>query len=573
MKKRERGVLTVEAAIVLTLTIFFILFLFSFARVYSAQSMVSHAVLQASDAVALESYAREATFHGSEADVVELANRLNGTTSIGADSFTSLRSANLPKIARQKFAAAISNTESEADVILKRLGVKNGLTGVDFSSSQVDLNSNDVIIYANYTIEMQFPIFGMKEIPVSKAAKAKTFGEILFDIQTIAEDPTMGSASGGGNYKHGTQIQISATPNYGYRFKKWADGSTENPRTVTVNGAKTYVAIFEESEFGVNVAVNPSDGGSVSGGGTYLYLQTASLSATPSTGYSFNYWNIYKHKDKTNTRVNGTATTSITIDQSYTCTAYFKPNSYTIKVKTQGVASGASITYGGRTSTSITAKYKEQFTVKAPGISGYRFMGWKEEGAGGYFSSSGNVSMNVPARNVTYVACYESTVKTVKFYGYNGQLYATRTVNAGKSLGNNMPGNPYYRGKIFNGWKNGFSRNTVVNSDMNVYSNWRGCTNHRAGDCGVVHNITGVKLSSHSIPSKTIKCKCIVCVDCGSYLRFNNKTNKWYATSGQWWSGANMEMSPSVWCIRHKSGSCESYWRRSTAGTYPVHSH
>lgn len=572
MKKRERGVLTVEAAIVLTLIIFFILFLFSFARVYSAQSMVSHAVLQASDAVAIESYVREATFHGSESDVVELANRLNGTTSIGADSFTSLRSADLPKIAKQKFTAAISNTEAGADNILKLLGVKDGLSGVDFSSSQVDLNNNDVIVFVNYTIEMQFPIFGMKEIPVTKAAKSKTFGEILFDIQTIAEDPNMGSASGGGNYKHGTQIQISATPNYGYKFKKWADGSTANPRTVTVNGAKTYVAIFEESEFGVNVAVNPSDGGSVSGGGTYLYLQTASLSATSHAGYSFDYWNIYKHKDKTTTTVNGSATTSITIDQSYTCTAYFKLNSYTVNVKTEGVSADASIIYGGQPSTSLKAKYKEQFTIKAPEVSGYLFKGWKEEGTNSKFNSSREVSLTVPAKNVTYIACYESTTKTVRFYGYNGQLYATRTVQMGKSLGNNMPGNPYCQGIVFNGWQNGFSRDTKINGDMDVYSNWRQCSGHRPGHCGVPHPITAVHLSSHEGDPdkvKTDECMCIVCADCGSFLNHNG--SYWYATSGIWWSGGNTLMSPSVWCIGCTWGGCKSYMDTHSYGHYPVH--
>lgn len=569
MKKKEQGVLTVEASIVLTLITLFILFLFSFARMYSAQSMVSHAVLQASDAVAIESYIRETALNGSETDVVELANRLTGSTSISLESFTSLRSADLPKIVRQKFVAAIDNSEIGADNTLKKLGIKDGLSGVDFSSSRIDLNNNDVIVYANYTIEMQFPVFGMKEVTVSKAAKSKTFGEILFDIQTIAENPIMGSASGGGNYKHGTQIQISATPNYGYKFKQWADGSVENPRTVTVSGAKTYIAIFEQSEFGVNLVANPADGGSVSGAGTYKYLNNATITATPSTGYHFDRWYIHKHKDNAGNTIRGNATTSLTVDQSYTCTAYFQPNQYTVTVKTQGVSSGAYITYNRSTMTSLTANYKDSFKITAPNINGYRFIGWKEQGSGSYFNSSSVVSLTVPARNVTYLACYESTVKTVRFYGYNGQLYATRTVNAGKSLGNNMPGNPYYRGLIFNGWQNGFSRNTVVNSDMNVYSNWRGCSGHRAGDCGVVHGISGTKLSSHSINSQTIECMCIVCVDCGSYLRHNGRN--WYASSGMWWRGGNMEMSPSVWCVRHKTGSCDSYRRNNSAGTYPVH--
>ena len=57
-KKRQQGILTVEASIVLTLLILLVLFLFSFGRVYRAQSLVSHATLQAADAVALESYLR-----------------------------------------------------------------------------------------------------------------------------------------------------------------------------------------------------------------------------------------------------------------------------------------------------------------------------------------------------------------------------------------------------------------------------------------------------------------------------------------------------------------------------------
>ena len=102
-------------------------------------------------------------------------------------------------------------------------------------------------MYVNYTIEMQFGVFGMEEIPVTKAAKSKTFGDILFGISVVPEDSIKGSASGSGNYKHGSKVQISATPNYGYKFKQWDDGNTENPRTVTVTGAATYPeGIIEE---------------------------------------------------------------------------------------------------------------------------------------------------------------------------------------------------------------------------------------------------------------------------------------------------------------------------------------
>lgn len=54
-----------------------------------------------------------------------------------------------------------------------------------------------------------------------------------------------GTTTGGGSYEYGESATLTATPNSGYKFKQWSDGSTENPRTVTVTGAAAYTAEFE----------------------------------------------------------------------------------------------------------------------------------------------------------------------------------------------------------------------------------------------------------------------------------------------------------------------------------------
>ena len=41
--------------------------------------------------------------------------------------------------------------------------------------------------------------------------------------------------SSGGNYERGTQLNISATPNQGYIFTGWSNGSTSNPLNISVN--------------------------------------------------------------------------------------------------------------------------------------------------------------------------------------------------------------------------------------------------------------------------------------------------------------------------------------------------
>lgn len=62
-----------------------------------------------------------------------------------------------------------------------------------------------------------------------------------------------GTVSGDGVYVHGTTATIQAFPATGREFDKWSDGSTDNPRTLTVNEDITLVAFFRVTgvdEFG-----------------------------------------------------------------------------------------------------------------------------------------------------------------------------------------------------------------------------------------------------------------------------------------------------------------------------------
>lgn len=417
MRKREQGILTVEASIVLTLMTLFVLFLFSFIRVYRAENVVSHATLQAADAMALESYLRENAMDDQADDVVYLANRLTGSTTLSAANFESLRSANVPTLAKEKFIAAVSNSESNANALLEIYGVKDGLSGIDFSSSTIDLDNDDVIVSVSYTLKMQFPIFGGTELSVTKTAKAKTFGEILFEIIAEPEDLNMGSTSGSGNYQHGSTIQITANPNYGYKFVKWDDGNTDNPRIVPVTEAHKYIAIFEADSFGINTVIAPADAGSATGAGTYTYLSIANLNATANPGYHFEKWSVYKHNDSTTTFVT-TPDVSQTVDQSYTYTANFVPNTYTIKVKaaSSGAAGTVTVKSGASSGESVNVTYGSSFDLIQTPPTGYVFKGWKVEGGTAYISPASGISVpnkypngSVIPNNatITYTAYYE----------------------------------------------------------------------------------------------------------------------------------------------------------------------
>lgn len=65
-----------------------------------------------------------------------------------------------------------------------------------------------------------------------------------YTIIANANNATMGTVTGGGEYEEGATATLTATPNAGFTFVNWEDGSSNNPRIVTVTGDATYTANF-----------------------------------------------------------------------------------------------------------------------------------------------------------------------------------------------------------------------------------------------------------------------------------------------------------------------------------------
>lgn len=62
-----------------------------------------------------------------------------------------------------------------------------------------------------------------------------------------------GTVSGAGEYPQGAQVKLTATPKDNYAFIGWSDGNTDNPRTISVDKAATYVAQFDRLSYTVYV--------------------------------------------------------------------------------------------------------------------------------------------------------------------------------------------------------------------------------------------------------------------------------------------------------------------------------
>lgn len=74
-----------------------------------------------------------------------------------------------------------------------------------------------------------------------------SFENQKYSVFTVVEPEGTGTVTGGGLYDSGTQIEVKATANSGYKFIRWSDGVTTNPRSVTVVANITYTAIFAKT--------------------------------------------------------------------------------------------------------------------------------------------------------------------------------------------------------------------------------------------------------------------------------------------------------------------------------------
>ena len=52
--------------------------------------------------------------------------------------------------------------------------------------------------------------------------------------------------SGAGTYDYGTEVELTVTPNPGYRFLRWNDNNTENPRSFTLESNVSLTAVVEQ---------------------------------------------------------------------------------------------------------------------------------------------------------------------------------------------------------------------------------------------------------------------------------------------------------------------------------------
>lgn len=100
-----------------------------------------------------------------------------------------------------------------------------------------------------------------------------------------------------GSFDYNSQVALTATPEYGYRFRNWTINGESYSTDATYKhlaiASKTIIANFDPVNYTITMKCDPLEGMLVNvGTGSYPYSDTVILEAAPTSGYQFAGWAI-----------------------------------------------------------------------------------------------------------------------------------------------------------------------------------------------------------------------------------------------------------------------------------------
>jgi hypothetical protein len=252
----------------------------------------------------------------------------------------------------------------------------SGYRFVQWNDGNTD-NPRTVTVTEDMTFTAEFEVIA---IPV-----------VYYHVTVDVNNPDMGAVTGEGDYEENSIATIEATANAGYRFVKWGDNITDNPRTVTVTEDMTFTAEFEAIAipvvyYHITVNANDPDMGAVTGEGDYEQNSIVTIEATANEGYRFVKWgdNI----------IDNPRTVVVTGDMTFTA-RFVKENTgatYQITVRSSDTNRGT-VDGGGK-----YAEGEEVMLIASP-KSGYHFDRWQDK-------NTDNPRLIIVTANATYIAVF-----------------------------------------------------------------------------------------------------------------------------------------------------------------------
>ena len=98
------------------------------------------------------------------------------------------------------------------------------------------------VIYENgLTVSYEYDALGNRLSRTVSGVPLQTY-----QITTSVSPSEAGFVTGAGTYASQASVELRAIANEGYKFVRWSDGNTDNPRVITVTADLSLTALFEE---------------------------------------------------------------------------------------------------------------------------------------------------------------------------------------------------------------------------------------------------------------------------------------------------------------------------------------
>ena len=181
----------------------------------------------------------------------------------------------------------------------------------------------------------------------------------------------------------------------GFSFRGWATTSDATSPEFTgtsgsfPSGAITLYAVWGAESYTVSLTADPSDGGTVSGAGTFSYGSSVTIKAIPADNYLFVKWSDDSQQ----------AVRTISITRDYNLTATFRRKSYTVR-------------FYANDGTTAKKEQTMEVGVSSPLIANtwerdqYTFMGWATSSDGAVEYDDGETVTDLSTEDGAVVSLY-----------------------------------------------------------------------------------------------------------------------------------------------------------------------
>lgn len=269
--------------------------------------------------------------------------------------------------------------------------------------------------------------------------KAKYVAPVIRSYQVTASSnfPNMGSVSGASVYHENSTVTMTATPNSGYKFVNWTKNgsivSTSLYYSFTLTETTNLVANFAEDTFLLTATANPSNGGTITGAGSYQKFTNVIVVANPNSGYRFSNWtkngSVVSSEPSYFFSINGNTDLVANFEPVYFEVTLFPNPSNAGTVKGEGVFLNTS-----------------NVSVVAIANSGFKFLNWTNNGK--IVTSAASYSFNISG-NTELIANFDfetNNIKTINSQG-NYKIYPNPSNGIVKITG--LPDNAYLSATIY----------------------------------------------------------------------------------------------------------------------------